>query len=334
MRPFINLVLLWTLPTVWAFRDTSPFFYFTTSEDNAAQAPKRMPDLIQSSSLLQTVKQRLEGCSSDAYVIVSQPGVSDADFEKAESAPRLKRSMAAGIKDSLVRSSFSVSDVIGDFDVDDVQDFLEVTCKTEVMSIDASSESSSYKFRRAEPKKRAHSVSDLLIVSSQAGSFATVEDMKPRVIRVDFPPLATVKTERERQIREHDAFLSSIIDLLPSTKYTALYTTTALSSEHAHLIREHVSQTYQNPLKIPGVSELKHRRAIDDDDSGSKNITLVDGPLFERYQFLTPALFMGLLASFLLITILYVGISALSSLQVSYGAFDKEMGPAAQRKQQ
>lgn len=43
---------------------------------------------------------------------------------------------------------------------------------------------------------------------------------------------------------------------------------------------------------------------------------------------------MGLLALVVLLSILYTGISALSSLEVSYGAFDKEMGPAAQKKQQ
>lgn len=43
---------------------------------------------------------------------------------------------------------------------------------------------------------------------------------------------------------------------------------------------------------------------------------------------------MGLIVGLLLFSILYVGISAVSSLQVSYAAFDKEMGPAAQKKQQ
>ena len=43
---------------------------------------------------------------------------------------------------------------------------------------------------------------------------------------------------------------------------------------------------------------------------------------------------MGLLVSFILLSILSVAISALSSLEVSYGAFDKEMGPTAQRKLQ
>lgn len=42
---------------------------------------------------------------------------------------------------------------------------------------------------------------------------------------------------------------------------------------------------------------------------------------------------MGLMAMFFMLAILYVGLKALSSLEVSYGAFDKEMGPAAQKKQ-
>lgn len=43
---------------------------------------------------------------------------------------------------------------------------------------------------------------------------------------------------------------------------------------------------------------------------------------------------MGLLVAVILLSILSVGLRAISSLQVSYAAFDKEMGPAAQKKQQ
>lgn len=43
---------------------------------------------------------------------------------------------------------------------------------------------------------------------------------------------------------------------------------------------------------------------------------------------------MGGLVSLLLLSILFVGIKAISSLEVSYGAFDKEMGPSSNKKQQ
>ncbi|KAK2598960.1 hypothetical protein QQS21_005565 [Conoideocrella luteorostrata] len=57
-------------------------------------------------------------------------------------------------------------------------------------------------------------------------------------------------------------------------------------------------------------------------------------PLFEKYQFFTPGIFMGLIVTTVLLSILGAGIRGLANLEVSYGAFDKEMGPAAQKKQQ
>ncbi|KAK1817819.1 hypothetical protein LTR12_007816 [Friedmanniomyces endolithicus] len=55
-------------------------------------------------------------------------------------------------------------------------------------------------------------------------------------------------------------------------------------------------------------------------------------PLFEKYKFLSPALFMGLTVSLILFSFLYVGVSAIAGLEVSYAAFSKEMGPQAQNK--
>ncbi|RSL50573.1 hypothetical protein CEP54_011840 [Fusarium duplospermum] len=57
-------------------------------------------------------------------------------------------------------------------------------------------------------------------------------------------------------------------------------------------------------------------------------------PLFQKYQFFTPGIFMALITAIVLFSILGVGLRALASLEVSYGAFDKDMGPAAQKKQQ
>ena len=58
-----------------------------------------------------------------------------------------------------------------------------------------------------------------------------------------------------------------------------------------------------------------------------------EGALFERYQYFSPGLFMGISASIPLFLILLVGLRAISNLEVSYFAFSKEMGPTAQKKQ-
>ena len=88
--------------------------------------------------------------------------------------------------------------------------------------------------------------------------------------------------------------------------------------------------SFQAPLHMDLKRESRglHKRASSD------NETYIDGPLFEKYQFLSPGIFMGFLVGILLLSILYVGISGVASLQVSYGAFDKENGPASQKKQQ
>lgn len=43
---------------------------------------------------------------------------------------------------------------------------------------------------------------------------------------------------------------------------------------------------------------------------------------------------MGIGVSLLLLSILYVGLNAISGLEVSYAAFSKEMGPQAQKGKQ
>ena len=56
------------------------------------------------------------------------------------------------------------------------------------------------------------------------------------------------------------------------------------------------------------------------------------GSLFERYVFLSPGVLVGLLVVLPMFSILYIALSAIAGLKVSYHAFSKEMGPAAQKK--
>lgn len=87
---------------------------------------------------------------------------------------------------------------------------------------------------------------------------------------------------------------------------------------------------FQDPLKMElkrDTEDSRYRRASDTSERDTR-------PLFEKYQFFSPGIFMGLVTVFFLFSILAVGIRALSSLEVSYGAFEKEMGPTAQKKQQ
>jgi hypothetical protein len=78
-----------------------------------------------------------------------------------------------------------------------------------------------------------------------------------------------------------------------------------------------------------GLEQLELKRDL---SSHVQRANATAGGLFETYQFFTPGLFMAFTAIVPLFLILLVGIRALTSLEVSYFAFSKEMGPNAQKK--
>ena len=136
--------------------------------------------------------------------------------------------------------------------------------------------------------------------------------------------------------------LSNLINALPTQSFTLLYSTTPGSDSNPQ-----DSPVYE--MEDQGFLHMDMKRDAEMHMlENNNNITLVDGPLFERYQYFTPGmfllcslvvaknsgLFMGLIAMSFILTIAFVAVRALSSLQVSYAAFDKENGPAAQKKSQ
>lgn len=147
-------------------------------------------------------------------------------------------------------------------------------------------------------------------------------------------------------------FLSAIVARLPKEEsYTIIYTTSP-SLEVAEANPAHNQKLYEMDDPYPSSVHMDLKRDV---ESHAQDAQLDSSlPLFEKYQFLSPGkldfsnlsanccfnanlittgVFMGLLVSFGLLSILYVGINAISSLEVSYFAFSKEMGPAAQKKQ-
>lgn len=99
------------------------------------------PQIVKSASLSQNINEALQKCPSDTYVIVSQPAVNAADYHDPEAAPRLGRNIHGDNKN--IRSSMTVSDVLGALDVDSVSRQLQEKCGAEVVRIDASSKRSS-----------------------------------------------------------------------------------------------------------------------------------------------------------------------------------------------
>ncbi|KAJ5356509.1 BIG/ATPase V1 complex subunit S1 [Penicillium concentricum] len=247
-------------------------------------------------SLLENLSSSLSTCPSDYYVVVYQPGVHSSDFSTRKSAPRLGAKMLG--KDSSIRSKMSINEVAGLVEPKEVKSLLEKKCKAQTTAVDASS-----------------------------GSYPSYFEEGPRIIDVEFPMLS-LDSDRAQQLSAYDGFLADVIDRLPfSSKYTILYITSPKEfPETDSVIYEASGDSYQDPLRM----ELKRDYSARGSASSSSNHT----SLFEEYQYFTPGIFMGLMATFLFLAILYIGINALSSLEIPYAAFEKDTSAAVQKKAQ
>lgn len=148
------------------------------------------------------------------------------------------------------------------------------------------------------------------------------ENKHVTIDELDLAPLA--KEDRSGAFAQNDATLSEKIEaVMAHSSYTILFLSTP--GERT---------TYEVDFEDPVKMDIK-RHFQGSNEARKKNETEWNKlPLFEKYQFFTPGIFMGLIAAIVLFSILGVGIKALASLEVPYGAFEKDMGPAAQKKQQ
>ena len=86
-----------------------------------------------------------------------------------------------------------------------------------------------------------------------------------------------------------DDFLASVLDLLSSNKFTVIYTTTPPNTAHQPASAE--SEPYEMDAQFQAPVHMDLKRDFSNNKRASDgNITLPDGPLFERYQYLGPGI--------------------------------------------
>ncbi|CAI6100510.1 unnamed protein product [Clonostachys chloroleuca] len=131
------------------------------------------------------------------------------------------------------------------------------------------------------------------------------------------------KNDRAGSLAQSDAaFAAKLEDLKNDKSYTVIFYSSA------------VEPVYEADFADPAHLELRRNVESPVPRREKKTSGRDNRNLFEKYQFFTPGIFMGLIVVIFLFAILYVGVSALGSLEVSYGAFEKDVSPASQKKQQ
>ncbi|KAL6708682.1 hypothetical protein ACN47E_002378 [Coniothyrium glycines] len=278
-RSLAAALALAAAPAALAFRNTSPFFLFSTADILLPSAQASMAD---AATLTQDLLDALKHCPTRSYVIAEQHGVSSADYLEASSAPHLSQYMRGG--HDAIRSTYSTPEVLGHLDAAAIHQHIQASCA----SSDGKGELWIHTFK------------------------APTSDSK-------------------HQLQIHDATLEETILDAKSADYTVIYITTPQTESQASArLQDQQHAVYDMESSYPESVQMELRRDL---SSTAKRANSTQGGLFERYQYFTPGLFMGFAAIIPLFLILLVGIRALTSLEVSYFAFSKEMGPNAQKKQ-
>ncbi|KAH7033314.1 BIG/ATPase V1 complex, subunit S1 [Microdochium trichocladiopsis] len=145
-------------------------------------------------------------------------------------------------------------------------------------------------------------------------------DGKP--VLVDEVHLTALSSINSATLGENDKNFGMVIDQYDMAgDYTVLYTAGSRTEEPQGYTPE-----FTDSMRTELKRQVQH-------PARKLNSTFENLPLFEKYQFFTPGIFMAFFVILILGSILFVGVSAVASLKVPYGAFDKDMGPSAQKKQ-
>ena len=96
------------------------------------------PDLTSAETLSKIIIPELEACTSDTYVIVSQPGANALDY-RDRASPYLQMKMLGN--DKTIRSSLAVREVVGELSAGHLSGVIQEKCGAGHLRVDASSKS-------------------------------------------------------------------------------------------------------------------------------------------------------------------------------------------------
>lgn len=300
--------------TANAFVDTHPFIYFSTEAEQNLDALKNT-DLTTFSDLKSTLTT---SCPSASHLLlVTLPGLNAADFEQPTN---FGKSILETVKSNNYPTFITVPEVAGEIDVRDLVSYYKNTCRMKAKEV---------RYTNQRAGKQEPYVEDAFDMST--GGFGNDERGFGRkgdktVTSKSLYSMSSLATQRgdEKSLRDRKKRLqydeSLFLDLVKMYEDADLESYAVIFMGDAGMV----------PIRESSEQELVKQFKREEASNG----TYDSRPLFEKYQFFTPGLFMGLSVTLLLLVILSVGIKAISSLQVSYGAFEKESGPQSAKKAQ
>ncbi|KKY34410.1 putative er protein big1 [Diaporthe ampelina] len=286
--------------TAAAFSDSSPLVLFSTSK---LLIPAGETSQLQSTSrALHTTHDILASCPTSRYVLISQPNVHASDLRNPHSGVCHSANLCSAVDGQAVRGRYDVAEVIGDdISLDGLSNYIQAACaeqgKKDGLAVEG------------------HRLEALPAQKGEARATKLAENGEHSSANV---------LQKHMTDRKADVEIGGILSDTQASgdDYTVIY----FSSPHS-------SAVYKSEYVESAAIQMELKRQTGDIvEPRAGNASDRSAPLFVKYQFFTPGIFMGIVALIIMLSLLYVGLSAVASLEVSYGAFDKENGPAAQKK--
>lgn len=136
---------------------------------------------------------------------------------------------------------------------------------------------------------------DVEVITSESLSFPDLNQTQRhnKVFYTALPSLQAGLTTEDRKVvlQQHDNYLSSLVEnYFGTSDFTLIYTTHSVQAAGQEL-EQHEYQAEIPLADIMHGGELLRRTLAAGNDSKSSNQTIVDGPLFDKYQFLSPGKF-------------------------------------------
>lgn len=220
--------------------------------------------IARANTLHDSLSSVLKSCEWDNYILVSQPSQTAADFTKWGAYPHMRRWLDG--KDENIKTATAVPEVVGEINIDSLAKQLELECKASVEDVDASA------------------------------GYVPIGDDSKRIMKIVFPNLPSLLSDRAAKVVEHDSFLNAVLSGMQDQSYIIFYTSTPPSAK-AHPAPEHELHLYEMDESFPSALHIDLKRDVEAHQSNSTvNSTL---PLFEKYQYFTPG--MSLSPTFLLV---------------------------------
>jgi hypothetical protein len=244
------------------------------------------------SKLTSDLRSTLSLCPSDIYLLVKQAGINVRDFSSPASAPTLSQYLGRA-SHSTLRSAVTIPEVSGEVDMRSLEHELNTKCGATTTVVDGSGKDVSLTMLRislillqAQHQPR-YSTTLLRCLASTSQHQQRLNQSAAKTYSIKVGTSTDIDNLTGNLADDlADRTLSSILDLLRTRNYTVIYTTTpeALVDDlGAPAPQQYEMYDYNQPLHTDLKRDIRPKPLKSTD-----NQTLVDGPLFERYQFLTP----------------------------------------------